>query len=188
MRAFFCLPVPAAARHTLACTSDALRDSVQMRASWVAEENYHFTVRFLGEIDPMLTVDLKEMATRVASSIPPFSLRIDRVGGFPALDRARVVWAGGETPDAFSDLVQRISEALERLGFERERRRPTAHVTLARVKGRPDPQLATLAARLNPLDIVDVAADRLVLMESQLGPRGATYSPLFETSLRRDGG
>jgi len=188
MRAFLCIPVPAPARRVLAQTSDALRRSTDMRASWVAEANYHITVRFLGEIDPMLTIDLEQVACEVAERHVAFDLRIDRIGAFPSLERARVVWAGVETPRVFADLAGDLNRGLERLGFEGERRRPEAHVTLARIKGRPDPKLSGVAARMNPLEAMELPVKRVVLMESQLGPRGATYVPLFEVTLRAGSG
>ncbi len=145
------------------------------------------TVRFLGEIDPMLTVELEQMARRIVADIPPFELEIDRLGAFPHPARARVIWAGGEAPAAFTELVSKVNEALSSgFGFPKDRTDPIAHITLGRVKGRPDPALSRILTELDDAVNYPLHVDRLVLMESTLTPRGAVYNPLF--TLRLEGG
>jgi len=183
MRAFFCIPIEDATCRQIAQTSQQLRSSLRMRASWVPAENYHWTVRFLGEIEPMLTLDLERAAKTMAAEVLPFTLQIDRLGAFPSIQRARVIWAGGRSLEAFVNLVRGLNAEIESLGFEPERRTPAAHVTLARIKGVPDPKLATVIDELNPLGPFEAQCKRLVLMESQLGPGGARYDPLFDVPL-----
>ena len=154
-----------------------------MRASWVRPENYHLTVRFLGEIEPMLTVDLERVSRRITTSIAPFALSLDRFGGFPSIERPRVLWFGGETPSLFRGLATSLSHDLGELGFPPEDREPDAHVTIARIKGRPDPATPGVIARLGPVAPLPVHVDRLVLMQSELTPAGAIYTPLFSTPL-----
>jgi len=159
-----------------------------MRASWVDRGNYHLTIRFLGEIDPMATVELDKLCRRIARSISPFFVEFDQVGAFPDPDRARVLWVGGSTPAPYVDLVRSVNDALERTGFPPERRHPVAHTTLARVKGRPDRRLPEIVERMNPLPPWRIRVDRIVLMESRLARSGAEYSPLFTVPLGDGGG
>jgi len=154
-----------------------------MRASWVSQQNYHVTLRFLGDIDPMLTVDLRALADDVADTVSPFECVLDRVGTFPQPERARVLWIGGDAPDGFGRLADELSRGLGELGFGRVRRESVVHVTIARVKGRPDPALADVIGRTNPSAPLRMTADRLVLMESLLTPQGAVYTPLFTCRL-----
>ncbi len=186
MRAFFCLPSDEQLSGTLAAISADLRARMRMRVSWVAEGNFHVTVRFLGEIEPMLTVELERMARRIAGEVPPFDLAIDRLGAFPAPERARVIWAGGTAPSEFTKLVAMVNRGLAEFGFPPDRKDAVAHITLGRVKERPDPgvpqALSELERGLNSI----LHVDRLVLMESVLTPRGAVYNPLF--SVRLTGG
>lgn len=183
MRAFLCVPLEASVKRVIAQAAEALRSSTQMRASWVRAENYHLTVRFLGEIDPKSTVSLDRLIDEVAREHPPFQLTLNRVGVFPAFSNPRVLWVGGASSSSFVDLVQETNTGLETVGFEPERRRPTSHVTMARIKGQPDPTLERTVEGLNPLGPIEVAVDRIVLMESRLTPSGATYVPVFEKAL-----
>lgn len=188
MRAFFCLPLESNVKAAVGRAAERLRRETRMSASWVEPANYHVTLRFLGEIEPALTVDLERLASQVASSAPAFSLQVDSLGAFPSLERARVLWAGGETPDAFSRLVEALERGLADLGFPREPKPPLAHVTIARLKGAADPRLARVVAAIGRLEVEPCDPRSIVLMQSDLGPRGAQYTPLFTVPLgRRDG-
>ncbi len=178
MRTFLCLPIDRSLAERLAALSREARSRIATHASWVACGNFHVTIRFLGEIDPMLTVDLEAACKAVTRTIPAFDLLIDRVGAFPAADRPRVLWAGGEAPPSFCALVARLETALRALGFAGSRPETIAHITLARLKGRSDPGIVGTIAALSQIPDWTLVGDRLVLMESRLTPRGAVYAPL----------
>ena len=186
MRTFFCIPLTPETASSIERIAGAVRDSVDMRASWVHRENYHVTLRFLGEIEPELTVELERIAQRVAERLEPFNLTLDRLGCFPSVERARVLWLGGEAAPAFRGLVSSLHHELRSLGFPQERKPTVAHVTLARVKGKPDPGLARVLDASRPGSGLEVCADRIVLMESVLTPGGARYTPLTTTRLARE--
>jgi len=184
MRTFLCLPIDEALRERLSALGRNLRERVHVRASWVRPENYHVTVRFLGEIDPMLTIPLRDACDIVAARIPPFGLRIDRLGAFPSAERARVLWAGGDGPPPFRALVSSVEDELTTLGFERGREAAVSHVTVARIKGRPDGSIREAFDALRDVPEWVLRVERLALMESELTPYGARYNPLFSLPLR----
>ena len=183
MRAFFCIPLSQTARDTVSAVATQLRRETDMRASWVRPENYHLTVRFLGEIDPRQTIDLGRIAEEAARRHASFRLSLSRVGAFPSFSRPRVLWMGDDAPSAFTELVGDVNDGLGALGFPPERKATVAHVTVARIKGRSDPTLDEKARLLRPSDPESVDVGRIILMESRLGPGGATYTPLYEVSL-----
>ena len=178
MRTFICIPVGLSIRDHIASLAEELRARVAARASWVQAENYHVTVRFLGEIDPMLTVDLKGTCQDATAQSPPFNISLDRVGGFPNLDSPRVLWVGAKAPESFRELLSRLDSGLSGLGFPHARAESLAHITIARIKGRLHTRLAGEIKQITRPGWT-LHADRLVLMESRLTPRGAIYSPLF---------
>jgi 2'-5' RNA ligase len=181
MRTFFCIPLERQLAKAIDRLATQLRDRVAARASWVRPENYHVTLRFLGDIEPDLTIDLEQAARRVTERLAPFALPLDRLGAFPSIDRARVLWVGGGAPAEFLGLTLSLQHELGRLGFPREQRPTVAHITLARLKGRPDADLPrTLGAAELPPNLSSYA-DRIVLMQSELTPTGAIYTPLFTT-------
>jgi len=186
MRTFLCIPIEDHLQQAISEYSNKVSSIVSVRSSWVKEGNFHFTLRFLGEIDPMFALELKEMCGCVAREVAPFDLVIDRLGAFPSADRPRVLWVGGNAPWAFRELVAHLNCELEASGFRRERKPSVSHVTLARIKGRPD------ASIKNVLDSPDLSprwtipANRLALMESRLTSRGPLYYPLFTVRFGAD--
>ena len=179
MRAFFCLATDDALNRDLAALAGVLRARTATRVAWVRPRNFHVTVRFLGDIDPMLTVALERMTRAVADDTAPFPLEIDRLGAFPDPTRARVIWAGGDAPAEFITLVDRINHGLVEFGFPPPRKETIAHITLGRVKGRPDRALEQALGEHSTLPVHVLHVDRIILMESTLTPRGAEYAPLF---------
>ena len=164
MRAFFCIELKEEIHKLLGGLAADLRRTTTVRASWVPAANHHITVQFLGEIEPILTVDLQRMVVASIGNRPAFDVLLDRVSGFPTQDRPRVVWAGGMATDSFVKLVRAISDGIAPLGFPRERTPDVFHITLARLKGGVDPGLVRA-------------------MESRLTGYGPRYSPLFEVRL-----
>ena len=179
MRAFFCIPMEPSVVRAIGRLAATLRTHIKTPASWVRPENYHVTLRFLGEIEPELTIDLERLAHRVTGQRTPFVLSLDRLGAFPSADRARVLWIGGDAPPEFLGLASSFQHELAGLGFPRERPQTVAHVTLARLKGRADPAVPSALGTTKAPAGLATRADRLVLMESELTPAGAVYTPLF---------
>jgi RNA 2',3'-cyclic 3'-phosphodiesterase len=103
---------------------------------------------------------------------------VSGLGAFPSPARPRVLWAGvAEGAEAAGVLAGRIDAALTPLGFDRERRPFSAHVTLGRVRTpRAQPRLAGALAVGGPAGRQRVT--HVSLMRSDLSPRGARYTEL----------
>ncbi len=183
MRAFFCLPLDEDVRAAIGRVAERIQRQVQMAATWVEPANYHVTLRFLGDIDPELTVELRDLAVRAAALTAPLSLSLRDVGGFPTLERARVLWVGGETPAAFHSLAETLEYGLRELGFPAEAKPAVSHVTIARLKGMPDRRLAEIVERVGRVAVREVQPRAVVLMQSELDPRGARYTPVFSVGI-----
>jgi len=154
---------------------------------WIRPENYHFTLKFLGDVDRKLLPSLNDAAVRAAARAEPFRLTMGGIGGFPDLERPRVIFYGIEGGfGELKDLAGLIGDECETIGFERERRGFQAHVTLARVKN-PPPGEAVEALRTFPA--LDGAAalevGHFVLMSSRLTPSGAVYEETGRFELGR---
>ncbi|MFC2079043.1 RNA 2',3'-cyclic phosphodiesterase [Candidatus Bipolaricaulota bacterium] len=188
MRAFFCIPIPDHLHGTIHKTAEHLNSHTKMRANWVSRQNYHLTLQFLGNIDPELTIELDDLSRDLCNGSAAFECILDRIGAFPSLDRARVIWLGGEAPRPLQRLSQAFSEGLVDLGFREAKKESLVHVTMARIKGSPDPALPGLIKGLNPLSPMRIPVDRILLMESTLTSQGPAYVPLFTTRFGRSEG
>jgi len=133
VRLFIAINLPADVRRLAHAAAAPLREAAP-HAHWVAEENLHLTLKFLGEVP-------EDAGPAIAAAVGAASARHRRTeielrdfGTFPNPRRPRVVWAG-VLPDPRLELLQHdVEVACEGLGFEVEGRPFRPHVTLGRVK------------------------------------------------------
>lgn len=171
MRLFYCVELPSTVRAALAQRARALQGRIR-GGKWVAEENLHITVRFLGEVGEDLLPALCDLGSAAAGEVTQFELVLDRLGAFPSPRRARVVWAGPTLDSGpFALLAHRIEEGVGRLGLPAEGKPAYPHVTLGRLRVPQD-----LASLLGGAPPVSARADSLTLMRSELRPRGPLYT------------
>ncbi len=153
----------------------------------MAPGNLHLTLKFLGAV-PETRIDSVAGALGEASlRARPFEARIRGLGAFPSADRPRVVWAGVE--DGASEMIELarcVDAALAALGFPRDERPFSPHVTLGRVR-RPgrDPALTDALAGAAAREFGRLRIPSASLMRSELGPRGARYTELAAVRLGR---
>ncbi len=151
--------------------------------AWVARDNVHLTLRFLGDVEAARRDAAARALSDAAAGCGCFDLSVRGLGAFPTPTRARVVWAGVDDGAAqAAALARRVDDALAALGFAREPRAFAAHVTLGRVRTpRANPHLAEALAASGTFGRQRV--NRLVLLRSQLSPRGARYTELAAAPL-----
>lgn len=175
-RLFIALDMPEAARHALTALHD---DTLDVR--WAPLEQYHLTLRFLGETEAATAETVAEALADVR--VRPFRLHLSGLGVFPSLRRPRVLVARAEAEPVLEALHRRVEAALGQLGFEPESRAFRPHVTLARFpRGRrPSSSLcAHLHAYLDRHAAFHALSDvrQFILYESVLRPEGALHRPL----------
>jgi RNA 2',3'-cyclic 3'-phosphodiesterase len=151
----------------------------------VATGNLHLTVKFLGDVDEGRLEAIAGALTGAVAGAGAFDARVEGLGAFPSAARPRVVWAGVTVgAPAIGDLAGRVDEALAVLGFAREARPFSAHITLGRIRqpGRaPALSEALCGAAGRPFGRLGVS--RVSLMRSELSPRGARYTELAAVGL-----
>lgn len=137
-RLFVGVRVSVATANALARCAEALarraRDA-NVEIAWVRPENYHVTLKFLGWTHGEAVVAICDHIEAALVGMKPFSFQTSRLGGFPSLDSASVLWAGVESRDGspLAEIAERIDRATTALGFPAENRPFHAHVTLGRV-------------------------------------------------------
>jgi len=148
---------------------------------WVPPENWHITLKFLGDVQVTGAAALKAALRKMAG--PAIPVRLSRMGAFPDLRQPRVLWVGvDDTSEEMLRLVGRIEDACEELGYERERRRFRPHLTVARS------QRATRQSGPQGEDVRhETMLRQLVLFRSYLSSAGARYEPLVEIPLGSSG-
>lgn len=157
------------------------------RARWVPAEGVHLTLVFLGTVAADRVPAIAAALGRAAARHRPLELSVRGAGTFGRSSSPRVLWLGvdGEVR-ALAALQRDVAGELEPLGFPREDRPFTPHLTLARAREeRGDASLATAAERLAAFDAGTARVSCLQLIQSHLGPGGARYDVRAESTLAR---
>lgn len=180
MRLFYCVELSSDVRGALARIARLLRIRVR-GAAWVAEDNLHITLRFVGEVGEDLGPALRDLGGAVASAVSAFELNLERLGAFPHPGRARVLWIGPTaSSSSFAMLAQGLEEGAQALGFQPERKPAHSHVTLARLR---IPQNLASLVEGTALPVLRAEVGELTLMQSELRPQGPLYTPVARWSL-----
>jgi len=186
IRLFIALPLPPSPVEHLAGLIERLREQGGA-VKWVKPENIHITVRFLGDTDEAQVPQIKAALNEIAPRYDVIDTTIFRLGGFPNLNRPRVIWAGMDgSVEAMQKMARQIEHAMRDLGFEKDKKSFKPHLTLGRVR---DPGgLEALSGFMKDLrfDDIPMTLDRLVLFQSTLTPRGPIYDRLHEAPLAQD--
>lgn len=154
---------------------------------WVAVDNIHLTLKFLGETSTSNISMLQSMLQNVAAGQAPFEINVGELGAFPSMNRPRVIWIGVQAPQELFNLQRRIEAETEHLGYPREQRAFSPHLTLGRISHNASPtevrQIgeALAAHRVGGLGVMRV--ESVALYRSDLRPSGAVYTPLFVAKL-----
>ena len=146
----------------------------------VKPQNIHLTVRFLGNISPLMVDTLHEEMKQIPFS--PFEIELRGLGAFPRLTHPRVVWAGiRKGANTLANIFRQLEPRLRGLGFKPDNKGFSPHLTIARVRtGRHKAQLIKLVQELEDSDFGAVKAECLRLKKSDLTPRGPIYTTLRE--------
>jgi RNA 2',3'-cyclic 3'-phosphodiesterase len=155
-------------------------------ARWIDSENYHLTLRFIGDIDDALARDIAVLLGRVRRR--PFALRLDGLTSFGGRKPRAVVAVA--TPIApLIELQAEHERLLQRLGLEPEGRKFTPHVTLARLRESSSRQVADYLAARGHYRSASFEISRFVLFSSRSSVGGGPYVveaayPLVEPAQR----
>lgn len=185
VRAFISINFPSETKIKLADFISGLRDKFS-NIRWVHDENLHLTLRFLGEIPKDDLNKLYLGCQSAVSNIDPFGFSCEGLGMFPNERSPRVVWLGikkGE--EELKELVYRLENGLVKQGFQKEKRDYKPHLTLGRIKTNGDFN-RSLWKDLVPyhnFKLKEIIADKIYVMKSVLGSKGAEHYVLKEFKL-----
>jgi 2'-5' RNA ligase len=183
-RTFIAVAVSPEVRRAAAKLADLLRPSAG-DVKWVAAENLHWTLQFLGEVDILETHAVCTAVSAAAAEIEAFDLECHGAGAFPSPDQPRTLWIGaGAGAQAMIALHAAIQKKLDRLGYRGEKRRYIPHLTLGRAgRDAPPRSLIRELAALAEFDAGTMLVDEVTVYSSQLGPDGPTYDVLAHAPL-----
>lgn len=142
-------------------------------ARWVAPEQMHLTLRFIGDVDSTIFRDVREALCEVRGE--RLSLRLEGIGFFPPRGKPRVVWVGIAANEKLVRLRNRIESILVRAGLEPEGRKYSPHITLARLKNTPAARIGAYLSHNGLFATEQFEVHEFFLYSSVLNAKGAKH-------------
>lgn len=154
---------------------------------WVEPQNLHVTLQFLGDVAVTELPRLTETAERALTGVEMFELEFHGCGAFPNSKSPKTLWVGcRDGAEQLVHLAATVESAVAALGYLKENRRFSPHLTIGRVK-RND-----LMTGRNPADIIaryqaqsfgSCPVDALCLYASELTRQGPIYTKMASLPL-----
>ena len=148
--------------------------------SWVRPGGIHLTLKFLGDVDPGRVEGIASTVEECIRGIGPFFIGIRGCGGFPNPRNPRVIWIGVDDPGGeLKELQAKVEQGMEEMGFAREGRAYTPHLTIGRLRsGKGSGGVAQALEATKECDLGTMEVREICLFRSQLKPTGAEYTKL----------
>jgi 2'-5' RNA ligase len=141
-------------------------------ARWIDPENYHLTLRFIGDVDDIVAREVESLLGMVRRA--PLELRFDALSSFGGRRPRAVIATLAQTP-ALMELQSEHERLMQRVGLEPEGRKYTPHVTLARLRDTSSRQVADYLATRAFIAPLPFKASRFVLFSSRASVGGGPY-------------
>src|SRR6476469_886386 len=166
-RLFVGLEIPREVGQTLSLLRGGLRG-----ARKINPENYHITLRFIGDIDDRLAHEIALLLDGVKRR--SFEVRLSELSAFGGR-KPRAIVVGVEPIQPLSELQAELERLMQRLGLAPEGRKFTPHVTLARLRDVTSRDVADYLTTRGPLFGASFKVSRFVLFSARPAIGGAPY-------------
>ncbi|NLG72551.1 MAG: RNA 2',3'-cyclic phosphodiesterase [Chloroflexi bacterium] len=191
IRAFIAISISPEILHRLQGVTQQLKDRLEdVPVRWVPVENMHLTLKFLGDVSEANVERIKEILEKVGRNCSPFEISVGELGAFPSLRRPRVIWAGVKAPPELKALQRSIDTETARLGYAREEREFSPHLTLGRASRNATPadshRIGEVLASVKVGFLGVTRVDAVNLYRSDLRPQGSVYTCLASTVFQRN--
>jgi len=184
IRTFIAIKSPVLVTERLGRLANVMRARWPERSvRWVAPENIHLTLRFLGDTAETQIAALSQGLEAIAAGYQAFTLTLGKSGTFPSGRRAKVIWTGlTDERGSLSELQQKVEALVLQQGWEPEERAFRPHLTLGRVRRGIRAPTENWLEHPPPMEF---EVQEIELVSSLLKPGGAEYRTLCRAVLSR---
>jgi len=170
MRLFVAIDVSAEIRQKLHAAQEKLA-ATKADVRWVAPENMHITIKFLGEVEDARASEVLDRVAKAAAQVPAFPLEIEGIGRFPEKGPVRVIISRVLSPDQrVTKLHRLIDSGIGGMGLPMDTRVLVPHLTLGRVSSNHGLNKLLRLLEKHDLDFFgSFPVARVVLYQSLLG-------------------
>ena len=185
IRSFIAIELPKEIKEDLGKIQDELKKS-NADIKWVEPKNIHLTLKFLGNVDEKKLEDIKRILRNLSERYKGFFIELSRIGAFPKISSPRVIWIGIEKgKEELSKIFLELEEQLENIGFKKEERGFSSHITIGRVRSVLNRiRLIEEVKKINSLSRLSLSCNKITLFKSTLTPKGPIYEAIYQVNLR----
>lgn len=141
-------------------------------ARWIDPENYHLTLRFIGDVDDMIAQEVAMMLGRVRRGA--FDVHLEGLTSFGGR-KPRAVVATVAPEQALLDVQAEHERLMQRIGLEPEGRKYIPHVTLARLRDTSSLDVADYLSARGLFRTPAFHVSQFVLFSSRASTGGGPY-------------
>ncbi len=150
----------------------------------VKAEKMHITLKFLGNTEEKLVDSIEKIMKKSVEKIKPFEIEIKSTGVFPNENYIKVIWVGIENGEIIAEIAEKIDSTLSKIGFKKEKRKFSPHITIARVKsGRNKDKILQILNKYKGETLLKMKVESIKLKKSELTPKGPIYTKLREIKI-----
>ncbi len=180
MRTFIAIEIPENIQYIVGEYIESVRELIP-HVKWVKPENLHLTIKFLGEITESDLKRVNECITRTSAEYEPFVMGLSDIGFFPRREKPKVLWLGADGgEDILLGLFHDMEHCLEEIGFDRETRTFSPHLTIGRVRRYVE---TNVPEQLPEFKTTSFGVKSIAVIKSTLTPSGPIYEKIFESNL-----
>ncbi len=189
LRSFIAVKIPEEIQSAVARSIAPLQKKLpKPLVRWVAPENVHLTLKFLGDVSSINLEQLAEYLKAEVCNLESFSMPVGDLGAFPTPRRARVLWVGLEAPPGLKALMRGVEAVAASLGYAEEGHPFSPHLTIGRVgQNVAAADLKQIWAAIEETKIGDlgmVRVDSVHIFQSDLLPGGSVYTLLYSLPMK----
>ena len=185
IRSFIAIELPTGTRSSLEGITGKLKASAG-DVRWVKTDDIHLTLKFLGDVEEERIPDIGGCIEQCVMGITPFTIAVRGMGAFPSDHSPQVIWiAAADESGTLSRMQLSLEDGLARLGFKKEKRPFSPHLTLGRLKSpRGKDAVRRALTEFKNADCGSCTADAVCLFKSELKPGGAVHTRLISCLLQ----
>jgi len=146
-------------------------------AEWEMRENFHLTLRFIGEVDEGVADDIDAILGKVRA--PGFAIKVKGCGAFGG-NQPRILWAGVGESEGLHCLWRRLDAALSPVCGPDTHGKYSPHITLARLSGTPVAEVAGFLEACALLEEPPFGVRSFSLFASRIGKKRKWYERLCD--------
>lgn len=149
----------------------------------VEPKNIHITLRFLGDTEESLTKEIEMILKDTVKDVVPFNIQLKSAGVFPNSNYIKVIWIGIKQGQLLGTISHTLNKQISTLGFHKEERKFSPHLTIARVKtAKNKERLLQIIEKYTDVEFGVIRVNTIKLKKSVLTSQGPIYTTLKEVN------